>query len=136
MESSYELLKEIVQAALAAYSLGPLSLLGTVILFSLRALKHFAPKVWAKLPPWAKLLAPFATAFIGTMLLSMSAGLLPALAAALTAGLGAIGLHHATKAAGASTKLSLNGNALRDRGLQLMLDVKVAPKLPPLKLVP
>lgn len=124
-----ELLKEVLTALLSAQKLGPMSIVGTVVLFSLRVLKHFAPSLWDKLPWYAKFGLPFVAAFAGTLLLSFSGGWLPALGAALTAGLGAVGLHHASKAAGQrlAPKLTTPLTPMREMGLKLLLDAEGPP---------
>jgi hypothetical protein len=124
----FALLKEALEALLAARAFGPWSLLGTGLLFGLRLFKAFAPSAWSKLPKWAKLCLPFVLAGGGTFLLGFgSLGLAPALLAAMTAGAAAVGAHHSTKAAGKfaeqkAPELFVPGNAFKNMGLRLLLD--------------
>ena len=97
--------------------LGPAALAGSLITLLLRVyrtetLQKFLPKRarWDSLHPAAKFLLPFAAAFCGSLLLSLAGGaaVLSSLPAALMAALGAIGLHHGTKAIGqAQTNMAL-----------------------------
>lgn len=133
-ESSTELLKEVFNALVAAHSLGPLALVGTLVLFSLRLFKHFAPTVWGALPWYAKLGLPFVLAFTGTLLtVGTAGGVLPALGAAFTAGIAAIGAHHGSKALGkqvaSPSTLIVPITPMREAALKLLLDAK-APALP------
>lgn len=90
---------------------------GTVLMLLLRlyrlpALQNLLPKRarWDALHPYAKVGLPFAVALVGSLLVSLGSGaaVLSSFPAALMAALGAIGLHHVTKAAGqASTNMAL-----------------------------
>jgi hypothetical protein len=126
-DSTVELLKEVLTALLAAK--GGLGIVGVATLFALRLFKHFAPKVWDKLPWYAKLGLPFLCAGAGTFLIALPTGWLPALGAALAAGAGAVGLHHATKAVGKGAEpiILVPVDSLREKGLALLLDMKRPP---------
>jgi hypothetical protein len=95
--------------ALFSGNLGPAAAIGTGVLLILRiyrtsALQALLPKRarWDSLHPYAKVGLPFAVSFVGSLLLSLAGGatVLSSLPAALMAALGAIGIHHATKAMG------------------------------------
>lgn len=125
--STLDLLKETLTAVLAAKS--GVSMVGVGVLFALRLLKHFAPAIWDKLPWYAKLALPFICAAGGTFLIALPTGWLPAAGAALTAGLGAVGLHHITKAVGKAAEpvVLVPSSPLREKGLALLLDMKSPP---------
>lgn len=107
MQELLPLLTELL--ALFSGQLPLASALGTGVLLVLRLyrtefLQTLLPKRvrWDSLPPAMKVGIPFFVSFVGSLLLSLAGGatVLSSLPAALMAALGAIGLHHGTKALG------------------------------------
>lgn len=113
-----ELLPLLTQLlALFSGNMAPAASIGTGALLLLRiyrtsALQALLPKRarWEGLHPYAKVGLPFVVSFVGSLLLSLAGGgaVLSSLPAAFMAALGAIGLHHVTKAMGqAQTNMAL-----------------------------
>jgi hypothetical protein len=106
------ILVEAYEAVKAAFDnaglLGGLSAALTILLrvYRSKLVNRLLPRKarWASLPGWAKMVLPFLLAGAGATTAALAGGvpLLSALLSGLTVGIGAIGLHHGTKAAGAA----------------------------------
>ena len=124
------LLLEALKAVLASKASGGLlAAASTALMYLLRLLRDDAPQSylpeklqWKNLPFLAKLALPLLLGGGGAVLLALSTGaaLLPALVQGVIAGVGAVGLNHATKAAASFASV----RALAEKTLALTLPQK------------
>jgi hypothetical protein len=133
-----DLIKELMSVLALG---GPVAIAGGLLMLLVRAMRlPFVQKLlpakmtWAQWPGWLKILFPFTLTLGGSLLTALAAGtgVVAALPAALAAAVGAIVLHHGTKAAAMkmdSAALEKNpgyvpGTIRRGVGLVLPIDRK------------